>query len=82
MGQEHLTAPIRALEDLLVLVVAPTLSKNDEREALWDDELRGARDVGMTPVLIVPRGRDPYWPELREWDGLRIHTIPEVLELC
>ncbi len=46
-----------------------------------NDELRGARDVGMTPVLIHPCGRDPYWDEVRGWDGLRIHAVTEVLEL-
>ncbi len=48
------------------------------REAV--DELRGAREVGMTPVLIVPYG-EPVWPDLRDWDGLRIERIPEVLDL-
>jgi putative hydrolase of the HAD superfamily len=46
-----------------------------------NDELRGAAAVGMTPVLILPEGREPWWPEVRYWDGLRIGTIPEVLEL-
>ena len=59
----------------------------DPAEALYvgdgaNDELAGAAAVGMTPVLIVPQGRDPFWPEVREWRGLRITTIPEVLELC
>jgi putative hydrolase of the HAD superfamily len=47
-----------------------------------NDELRGAERVGMTPVLFVPDGRDPYWPEVREWSGLRVSSLPEVLELC
>ena len=47
-----------------------------------NDELRGASDVGMTPVLIVPPDRDPWWPGLENWQGLKIHSIPEVLELC
>jgi putative hydrolase of the HAD superfamily len=46
-----------------------------------NDELRGARDVGMTPVLIHRDGREPLWPDLRDWDGLRITSIPQVLEL-
>jgi putative hydrolase of the HAD superfamily len=58
----------------------------DPRETLYvgdgaNDELRGARDVGMTPVLIVPGGREPWWPEVRSWEGPRIESIPEVLEL-
>jgi putative hydrolase of the HAD superfamily len=46
-----------------------------------NDELRGARDVGMTPVLIHREGEEPYWENLRDWDGLRITSIPQVLEL-
>jgi putative hydrolase of the HAD superfamily len=46
-----------------------------------NDELRGARDVGMTPVLIHAEGEDPYWENLLDWDGLRITSIPQVLEL-
>jgi putative hydrolase of the HAD superfamily len=46
-----------------------------------NDELRGARDVGMTPVLIHQEGEDPYWENLRDWNGLRITSIPQVLEL-
>jgi putative hydrolase of the HAD superfamily len=46
-----------------------------------NDELRGARDVGMTPVLIHAEGEDPLWENLREWDGLRITSIPQVLDL-
>jgi len=47
-----------------------------------NDELGGAQRVGMTPVLFVPEGRDPHWPEVREWSGLRVSSLPEVLELC
>jgi putative hydrolase of the HAD superfamily len=47
-----------------------------------NDELRGAREVGMTPVLMLPEGREPWWEEVRDWDGLRIGSIPEVLELA
>lgn len=46
-----------------------------------NDELRGARDVGMTPVLIHRDGQDPVWENLRDWDGLRITSIPQVLAL-
>jgi putative hydrolase of the HAD superfamily len=46
-----------------------------------NDELRGAEDVGMTPVLIHPDGRDPAWDNLRDWKGLRITSLPQVLEL-
>jgi putative hydrolase of the HAD superfamily len=47
-----------------------------------NDELGGAERVGMTPVLFVPAGRDPHWPEVREWGGRRVSSLPEVLELC
>ena len=47
-----------------------------------NDELRGAERVGMTAVLFLPEGRDPFWPEVREWRGLRVSSLPEVLELC
>jgi putative hydrolase of the HAD superfamily len=46
-----------------------------------NDELRGAQDVGMTPVLIHPEGEESHWENLREWDGLRITSIPQVLDL-
>ena len=46
-----------------------------------NDELRGARDTGMTPVLIHRDGEDPYWEDLRDWDGLRVTSIPQVLDL-
>jgi putative hydrolase of the HAD superfamily len=46
-----------------------------------NDELRGAREVGMTPVLMLPDGREPWWDEVRDWDGLRIAEIPDVLAL-
>jgi putative hydrolase of the HAD superfamily len=58
----------------------------EPRECLFvgdgaNDELRGAQDAGMTPVLIHPEGDEPHWDNLREWDGLRITSIPQVLEL-
>ncbi len=46
-----------------------------------NDELAGAARVGMTPILVDVDGRDPYWPEVRDWDGLRVTSIPEVLAL-
>ena len=46
-----------------------------------NDELRGARDAGMTPVLIHLDGKDPHWEEVRDWDGLRITSLPQVLDL-
>ncbi|HWE80067.1 MAG TPA: HAD-IA family hydrolase [Gaiellaceae bacterium] len=45
-----------------------------------NDELGGAARVGMTPVLYVPRA-EPFWPSLAGWDGLRISTLEQVLEL-
>jgi len=58
----------------------------EPRDALFvgdgaNDELEGARRVGMQAVLIHKPGLDPLWPELREWDGPRITTIPEVLDV-
>jgi putative hydrolase of the HAD superfamily len=47
-----------------------------------NDELAGAGRVGMQPVLFAPPGRDLRWLEVREWKGLRVSTIEEVLELC
>lgn len=46
-----------------------------------NDELGGARRIGMTPVLIHPPGEQPGWDGLASWDGLRITAIPQVLEL-
>jgi putative hydrolase of the HAD superfamily len=59
----------------------------DPQECLYvgdgaNDELAGAARVGMTPVLILPDGREPFWQQARDWDGLRIRSIPEVLELA
>jgi putative hydrolase of the HAD superfamily len=47
-----------------------------------NNELDGAEQVGMTPVLFQTDGLAPPWPEVRDWDGLRVTTIEEVLELC
>jgi putative hydrolase of the HAD superfamily len=46
-----------------------------------NDELPGARRVGMTPVLIHEVGQDPVWDGLRDWRGARITSIPQVLDL-
>jgi putative hydrolase of the HAD superfamily len=46
-----------------------------------NDELAGAERVGMRAVLIHRPGEEPAWPELRDWPGTRITTIPQVLEL-
>jgi putative hydrolase of the HAD superfamily len=46
-----------------------------------NDELAGARRVGMEAILIHRPGEDPLWPEVREWDGPRITSIPGVLEV-
>jgi putative hydrolase of the HAD superfamily len=46
-----------------------------------NDELAGARRVGMEAILIHRPGEDPPWEEVREWDGPRITSIPQVLDL-
>ena len=46
-----------------------------------NDELAGAERVGMTPVLFVPPGREPLWAQVRDWRGLRVSSIPDVLGL-
>ena len=46
-----------------------------------NDELAGARRVGMEAILIHKPGEDPLWQEVREWDGQRVTSIPEVLEV-
>ena len=46
-----------------------------------NDELAGAARAGMTPVLMAT-GAEPRWVEVQEWSGLRVSSIPEVLELC
>jgi putative hydrolase of the HAD superfamily len=65
-----------ALEDLDV----------DPAEALFvgdgaNDELAGAERVGRRAILIHRPGEEPAWPEVRDWTGLRITAIPEVLGL-
>lgn len=46
-----------------------------------NDELAGAARVGMTPVLVHADGEPLSWDGLERWDGLRIASIPDVLEL-
>ena len=46
-----------------------------------NDELSGARSVGMEAILIHRAGEDPPWAEVREWDGPRVTSIPEVLNV-
>ncbi len=46
-----------------------------------NDELGGAARVGMTPVLVHRAADKPAWPEVRDWDGLRVATIPDVIDL-
>lgn len=58
----------------------------DGRECLFvgdgaNDELEGARRLGMTPVLVHPDGDPPPWDGLAAWSGLRVSTIPQVLDL-
>jgi putative hydrolase of the HAD superfamily len=45
-----------------------------------NDELGGAAAVGMTPVLLAENGV-ARWDGLQNWLGLRIASVPEVLEL-
>ena len=44
-----------------------------------NDELAGAERVGMRPVLVHRPGREPAWPEVRDWPGPRITSIADVL---
>jgi putative hydrolase of the HAD superfamily len=46
-----------------------------------NDELAGAERVGMTPVLFVPDGREPLWPQVRGWRGLRAASMADVVAL-
>lgn len=46
-----------------------------------NDELAGARRVGMEAVLIHREGEELLWPDLADWEGTRIRSIPEVLDL-
>jgi putative hydrolase of the HAD superfamily len=44
-----------------------------------NDELAGARRVGMGAILIHRVDQDPLWAEVADWDGPRVTSIPEVL---
>jgi putative hydrolase of the HAD superfamily len=46
-----------------------------------NDELAGAQRVGMRSILIHRPGAEPVWPEARTWEGPRVTSIPEVLEV-
>jgi putative hydrolase of the HAD superfamily len=46
-----------------------------------NDELAGAERVGMRALLIHRSGEPPLWPEVAAWNGLRVTSIPEVLEV-
>jgi putative hydrolase of the HAD superfamily len=46
-----------------------------------NDELAGAQRVGMQAILIHKAGEDPWWPEVQTWDGPRVTTVPDVLEV-
>jgi putative hydrolase of the HAD superfamily len=46
-----------------------------------NDELAGAVRVGMRALLIHRPGEPPLWPEVQTWDGPRVTSIPEVLEV-
>jgi putative hydrolase of the HAD superfamily len=47
-----------------------------------NDELRGAERVGMTAALFLPEGAVSPWANVQEWDGLRVTSYEQVLELC
>jgi len=46
-----------------------------------NDELAGAARVGMTPVLFLPDGATPPWPEVLGWTGLCVTALEGVLDL-
>ena len=46
-----------------------------------NDELPGAGRVGMRPVLIHRPDAPPPWDSLVDWSGLRVTSVPELLEL-
>jgi putative hydrolase of the HAD superfamily len=45
-----------------------------------NDELEGARRVGMDAILIHREGEEPLWG-LDHWDGPRVTSIPGVLDV-
>ena len=58
----------------------------EPREAVFvgdgaNDELAGAERVGMQAILIHRPGEDPVWHEVRDWDGPRVTSIPQVMEV-
>jgi putative hydrolase of the HAD superfamily len=46
-----------------------------------NDELAGAARVGMRAILIHQPNEEPYWENLADFDGPRVTSIPEVLEV-
>jgi putative hydrolase of the HAD superfamily len=46
-----------------------------------NDELAGAERVGMGAILIHRPGEEPYWDGLAGFEGPRVTSIPEVLEV-
>ena len=44
-----------------------------------NDELAGAERVGMRAILVHRPGEEPAWPDVRDWPGPRITSIPDVL---
>ena len=50
----------------------------------FSDELTGARDFGMRPLLLLPPGEGPYNPDSWEggrWKGERIGALGEIVEI-
>lgn len=47
-----------------------------------NDELAGAARVGIEPVLYLPAGTTCRWPNLRDWRGLQVSSLYEVVALC
>lgn len=46
-----------------------------------NDELAGARRVGMEAIMIHRDGEGPLWEGTDDWDGPRVTSIPGVLEV-
>lgn len=46
-----------------------------------NDELGGAERAGMTPVLVLSHGAQAAWRDVEQWSGMRVTSIPGVLEL-
>jgi putative hydrolase of the HAD superfamily len=47
-----------------------------------NDELAGAARVGIEPVLFLPAGTVCRWPNLRDWGGMQVSSLDEVVALC